>query len=168
MSNPAHQQFVQSLDLELVMPGTVIGIPCFNEEQFIAGTLISALRQFDDASDLEIHISDNCSTDETLQRIESVIDALPKYASKVHVHRQASTTSVDTNFWSVFVTTDSEFFLWLGAHDQISSQYLFHKVGHLVANPATSMFCGTHKALNTSGNATLNPINYDFKQSTSF
>ena len=146
------------------MPRTVIGIPCFNEEQFITGTLISALQQFDDASDLEIHISDNCSTDETLQRIESVIQALPKYAGKVHLQRQVSTTNVEANFWSVFDTTDSEFFLWLGAHDQISSQYICRGVDHLVANPTTSMFCGTHKALDTSGNATLNPINYDFSQ----
>ena len=37
-----------------------IGIPVYNEEKFVRQTLISAIRQLDNYSDLEIILSDNC------------------------------------------------------------------------------------------------------------
>ena len=47
------------------MPKVVIAIPCLNEDKYIAGTILSAMRQLDAYSDLEIWVSDSGSTDGT-------------------------------------------------------------------------------------------------------
>ena len=57
------------------MAKIAIGIPAYNEEQFIAQTLVSAIQQFEHYSDLEILISDNNSEDETVSEIEKTIEA---------------------------------------------------------------------------------------------
>ena len=58
------------------MPKVVIGIPCFNEDQYIAGTLLSAIQQLDEYTDLEIWISDNKSTDNSVSKVEAVLEAV--------------------------------------------------------------------------------------------
>jgi glycosyltransferase involved in cell wall biosynthesis len=52
------------------MPKVVIGIPCFNEDQYITDTLLSAIQQLDEYTDLEIWISDNKSTDNSVSKVE--------------------------------------------------------------------------------------------------
>ena len=146
------------------MARIAIGIPCFNEESFIAGTLISALQQAEHASDIEILVSDNASDDATVERIEGVLQAMPSNAHRVRLLQQRENLGVEANFWRVFDGSDSEFFLWLGAHDQISKDYVSRGLEHLQSTPETSMFCGRHKTMAVGGEVTDQPIFYDFNQ----
>jgi len=146
------------------MARIAIGIPCFNEEAFIAGSIISALRQAEQTPDIEIIVSDNKSTDQTVEKIEAVLEAMPKNAPKVRLFKQQDNMGVERNFWHVFDHSDSELFLWLGAHDQISAGYVSNGLDHLQANSTTSMFCGGHKTLALSGAVIEQPIIYDFNQ----
>ena len=146
------------------MARIAIGIPCFNEEAFIAGSIISALRQAEQTPDIEIIVSDNKSTDQTVEKIEAVLEAMPKNAPKVRLFKQQDNMGVERNFCHVFDHSDSELFLWLGDHDQISAGYVSTGLDQLKANSTTSMYCGGHKTLALSGAVIEQPIIYDFNQ----
>ena len=143
------------------MPKVVIAIPCFNEGKYIAGTLLSAIRQLDAYSDLEIWISDSGSTDDTLLRIESVLDAIESVKKRFTLIKNGVG---DNNFWRLFDDTDSEFFIWLGGHDQISQGYVQLGVAHMMQNSATGLFCGAHKGLTPDGKLFDKEVKYDFSQ----
>ena len=83
------------------MPKVAIGIPCFNEEKYIAGTLLSAIQQLDEYSDLEIWVSDNKSTDSSISKIESVLDAVKSAGNHVTLVEREGIRALD-NFWYLF------------------------------------------------------------------
>lgn len=94
---------------------TTIAIPAYNEERFIARTLESALFQAD-----EIIISDNASTDGTSEICK-------RYAQKynhIRYHRNQSTITVMQNFYQCVSMTDNPYFMFLGAHDLLSHNYV--------------------------------------------
>lgn len=94
---------------------TTIAIPAYNEERFIAHTLESALFQAD-----EIIISDNASTDETSEICKY-------YAQKydhIKYHRNENTITVMQNFYQCVSMTDNPYFMFLGAHDLLSHNYI--------------------------------------------
>ena len=145
------------------MPKVAIGIPCFNEEKYIAGTLLSAIQQLDEYSDLEIWVSDNKSTDSSVSKIESVLDAVKSAGSQVTLVEQEGIRALD-NFWYLFDATDSEYFMWLGGHDQISRGYIQRGVTHMTQSLATGLFCGAHRGLTADGHSYEQEIKYDFSQ----
>lgn len=145
------------------MPKVTIGIPCFNEDKYIAGTLLSAIGQLDAYSDLEILISDNGSTDDTLLKIEGVLDAIKSTNNHVTQLKPKGLSPID-NFWHLFDNADSEFFMWLGGHDQISQAYIQLGVAHMTQNSDTGLFCGAHKGLTDKGELFDQEVKYDFSQ----
>ena len=146
------------------MAKMAIGVPCFNEEEYIAGTTLSAIRQLDDFTDLEILISDNNSTDNSVSKIEGVIEATKTDGKQVALIKHAESLTSTENFWHLFDTTDSEFFIWLGGHDQLSKGYARHAVSHMTDHSETGLFCGAHKGLTTDGNLFEQEVKYDFSQ----
>ena len=149
------------------MARVAIGIPTFNEEIFIASTLESALKQFEHFSDLEIFISDNCSEDNTISQIENVLENSKVKKSSVKVIKNSVNHGAKSNFWRVFDSSDSEFFLWLGSHDQISENYISHGIQHMLEKPETSMFCGTHKGLTAKNELIEQDVLYNFNHDNS-
>lgn len=145
------------------MPKVVIGIPCFNEDQYIAGTLLSAIQQLDEYTDLEIWISDNKSTDNSVSKVEAVLEAVKSAVNHVTLVEQEGMSASD-NFWYLFDATDSELFMWLGGHDQISKGYIQRGVTHITQSSDTGLFCGAHKGLTVDGNLFDQEVVYDFSQ----
>lgn len=146
------------------MARIAIGIPVFNEEKYVASTLATIIQQLDDFLDIEIWVSDNGSSDRSFNEIESVVNSFSQANNAIKLVRHPVNLGADFNFWYVFDNSDSELFLWVGAHDQLSKGYVAHGVRHMLANPDTSMFCGTHKALSASGQQSDHDVNYDFSQ----
>ena len=144
-----------------------IGIPVYNEEKFIRQTLISAFRQLDNYSDLEIILSDNCSTDDTLVEVERTIEQFSRHKTSIKFMKQRINKGASTNFWQTFDNSDSEFFLWLGAHDQLSNEFVAKAISCLSQKPDISMFSGTHKAMNETGKVFDDNINYQFTSENS-
>ena len=143
------------------MAKLAIGIPCYNEEQHIEGTLLSAIQQLDGFSDLEIFISDNQSIDNSVLKIEGTLDAIKSAKNHVTLTNQEKHIAANENFWHVFDNTDSEFFMWLGGHDQISAGYVYRGVTHMTQCLKTGLFCGAHRAIG-EGSAFDNVAKYDF------
>lgn len=59
-------------------PGVTIIIPCFNEEDWIERTIISCVNQDYPLDKLEIIVVDDCSTDDSYQKIIEVVETLKK------------------------------------------------------------------------------------------
>ena len=146
------------------MARVAIGIPVFNEEVYIRETLRSVLRQFESFSDIEICVSDNSSTDSSLDEVEKAIDDFSSTSSRVLVLKNSSNQGAHFNFWNVFDNTDSEYFLWIGAHDQISPNYIAEGVKKLDVNSNVAMCCGVHKLLDATGNTVEKEVKYEFSQ----
>lgn len=146
------------------MAQIAIGIPCFNEEKYIAGTVLSAIRQFDDFTDLEVLISDNNSTDNSVAKIEGILEATNIDGNQVTLIKQTKSLSGHDNIWHLYDNTDSEFFMWLGGHDQLSKEYVHHAVTHMTHHSKTGLFCGEHKGLTTDGKLFERNVSYDFAQ----
>ena len=66
-------------------PGVSIIIPCYNEEEWIARTIISALDQDYPADKLEVIIVDDKSRDNSLKVIEQTLESLYKEGERFHV-----------------------------------------------------------------------------------
>ena len=141
-----------------------IGIPVYNEERYIADTLTSVIRQLDDYPDINIVISENGSTDKTLKNIETTLSQNDKHLNSIKLIKQNQNKGAYFNFWNTFDHCDSEFFLWVGAHDIISKRYVLQGVEHMSNYPSFSMFCGQHKALSSKGDLNEQKVEYDFSQ----
>lgn len=146
------------------MSRVAIGIPVFNEEKYIAKTILSVLSQFEDSPDLEILISDNGSTDNSVREIEATLNLFPKLCSSVRLTKHSTNLGADFNFWHVYDETDSDYFLWVGAHDQISKGYVSLGSKCLKESPDVSMFCGKHQAITPDDQVMEQEIEYDFSQ----
>ena len=96
----------------------IIGIPAYNEEKFILETLSSLIQQT--WKDFSVVISDNASTDNT----ESVCREVCSLDNRFHYVRQPKNIGASKNFWFLYETSESPYFMWLGAHDVIDPSYL--------------------------------------------
>ncbi len=93
-------------------PKVSIGIPVFNGAKTLAKTIEAAINQ--DYTNLEIIISDNCSTDGT----QAIAEAFQSRDSRIKYIRQEKNYGMTNNFSKVFEYATGEFFMW-AAHDDL-------------------------------------------------
>lgn len=99
-------------------PLVSIGCPVFNGEGKIESALDSIMSQ--DYNNLEIVISDNGSTDKTLEIVE-------RYASsdkRIVVFSSKTNHGLRWNFERVLVESSGEYFMWLAHDDWIGPQFI--------------------------------------------
>ncbi len=94
------------------MPKVSIGLPVFNGERYVEDSVRSVLDQT--FTDFELIISDNASTDRTVEIIEKVVDGDPR----VVVLRNDVNRGAAWNYNNVFEQSNGEFFRW-HAHDDL-------------------------------------------------
>ncbi len=99
-------------------PYVTIGIPAYNEERYLRKTIESALGQT--YRNIKIIISNNLSNDSTGQ----IAEDFARLDNRVSVIHQPSHVNVEQNFRSLLNIADTEYFVWLGGHDIISSVYI--------------------------------------------
>lgn len=100
------------------IPAVTIGIPVYNEEKYIAQTLLSAVGQT--YQDIRILVSDNASTDSTFEIIQDIANQY----SNIKVIRQPHNIGATANFEYVMQLADTEYFCWLGGHDILEKEYI--------------------------------------------
>jgi glycosyltransferase involved in cell wall biosynthesis len=110
-----------------------VGIPCYNEEKYIARAIESVVNQ--SFQDIEIIISDNCSTDGTSAIIKHYLDV----DSRITYHRQPHFVYAYTNFRYLLKKSKSKYFTWLAADDFFHPKWLEVAVNFLEANPEVIM-----------------------------
>lgn len=113
-----------------------VGVPVYNEENYIQETIRSLKIQ--DIDDVKFLVSDNCSTDRTLDIIQDEIAGDERF----EIFRQPTNVGAGDNFAFLFEQSRSVLFMWLGAHDYLSPRYLSAVIERFDADSSLSMVCG--------------------------
>lgn len=145
------------------MAKITIAIPVFNEERYIRKTIESALSQFKSYDDLELIISDNASNDKTLYEIHNAIDAYGNDNNKIKLLNNEKNIGAGANFWKLFDSTNSKYFMWLGAHDLLSKDFIMNGIDFLTNNSDYSLFSGAHLSINEEDAIENKEILYNFE-----
>jgi len=110
-------------------PRASIGLPVRNGEQSIGRAIESVLGQ--SFGDLELVISDNASTDATLELCRSYAERDPR----VRVFPNEENIGLLRNYNRVVELSTGEYFRWLGADDWLEPRYLEKTIAVLDARP---------------------------------
>ena len=111
-----------------------IGLPVYNGAEYMAEALDGILAQ--SFSDFELIISDNASTDAT-------VDICADYArrdSRIRLHRQSSNLGAAPNYNFVFEQSQGEYFKWAAHDDRFSPDFIERCVEVLDQDP-TCVLC---------------------------
>src|SRR2546421_4318788 len=117
-------------------PLVTIGLPTYNRASEVERGIESALAQ--DYCNLELVISDNCSTDHT----QLVCERFCAQDNRVRYIRQPTNRGPKANFLEVLRLARGEFFMWLGDDDWLDSSYVSQCAQKLIENPDYSLVCG--------------------------
>lgn len=78
-------------------PSVSIIIPCFNEEEWIDRTILSCINQDYPVDKLEVIVVDDCSTDNSVERIKETIDTLYNEAERFETKKRLKYFVQDQN-----------------------------------------------------------------------
>jgi len=126
-------------------PKVVILIGAYNEGRYIEKTLNSLLCQ--SYSDFKVLISDNCSSDETYQICKGYAERDERFV----LHRQKKNIGGSKNWEFVITSSDSEYFMVLGAHDYLSCDYVSTQVKLMDQNPEYVLSYSYTQQINEDG-----------------
>ncbi|OOG59666.1 glycosyltransferase family 2 protein [Rhodanobacter sp. C03] len=119
---------MQEVKPDSVYPLMTIGIPVFNEERFIDSALSSLRSQ--DYPNLEIIISDNASTDRTLEICQRHASEDPR----IRIESAVENRGVIANFQHAVDLASGAYFMWGSGHDLWTSHLVSECVALLEAN----------------------------------
>jgi glycosyltransferase involved in cell wall biosynthesis len=122
-----------------------IGLPVYNGEVYLRQALDSIINQ--DYINLEIIISDNCSTDKTK-------DICLEYASqdsRIQYYRQERNIGAIANFNYVLALAKGVFFNWVACDDFLAPSYILKCVNKLQEYPSAIGCCSDINFINEDG-----------------
>jgi len=127
-------------------------VGCFNEAKYIQKCLLSLKDQ--DSSDFEVIISDNASTDTTIEKILESIHGDERF----RLHKQLENIGAAKNAKFLLDQVQSEFVMFLGAHDYLSKGYIRNCLAEIKRNPKISISIAPTIAIDENGK----PFESDF------
>lgn len=138
-------------------PLVTIGLPTYNRPDGLQKCIESIASQT--YANLEIIISNNCSTD---IRVQSIIDAFADSDSRVRAIRQPVNIGLEENFNAVFAASSADYFIWMSDDDYFDPDYVEKCVLFLENNKSYVLCSGVAKYY--SGNQylfdeTMFPVN---------
>ncbi|MCO5235541.1 MAG: glycosyltransferase family 2 protein [Chitinophagaceae bacterium] len=122
------------------LPRITVGVPTYNRPDGLKKCLQSISRQT--YANLEIIISNNCSTNE---QVQPVIDAFASADSRVKVITQSTNIGLEENFNAVFAASTTDYFIWMSDDDYFDPDYIEKCVQFLNNNPDYVLCSGTAK-----------------------
>ena len=99
-------------------PKVSLGIPIYNESEFLEETLDSLLNQT--YKDIEIIAIDNNSTDKSFE----ILKKYSKKDKRLRIYQNKYNIGQSANFNLVFEKSEGEYFSWIGAHDKYEKNYV--------------------------------------------
>jgi glycosyltransferase involved in cell wall biosynthesis len=115
------------------MPLVSVGVFLYNEERFVRESLGALLQQ--DYPNLEIIISDNCSTDNTA----AICRELTASDERIRFIRQESNIGAAANSIQVLAEASGRYFMWASGHDLWSANLVTECVKTLEARSAAAI-----------------------------
>lgn len=135
-----------------------IGIPVYNEGKYLALTIESVLKQ--DYSNFNLLIIDDCSIDNSL----SIAEYYEKLDPRVKVYKNSPKKTFLENWEAPLRGCNTKYFIWLGGHDIITPDYLFHAISILENDNTIAMAYPGAITIDADGNFIKKIIdNYDTK-----
>lgn len=121
------------------MPKVVFWMPVYNEGKYLANTINTVLNQTH--TDVSLIISDNFSTDNSREIINTYMKAFPGI---VLWEPPAHCASLDhmTFIWERLQKIDADFFIHVGGHDWMDKRYVERLLAGYAANPDAALVCG--------------------------
>lgn len=113
-----------------------VGIPVYNEAEYLARTLDSLKAQT--YGEVKYLVCDNHSTDGSWDLIQDRCAGDGRFV----LHRHGENIGAAKNSEFLFRHSKSEYFMWLGAHDYVSSALLEKSVRCLEENPDVALAAG--------------------------
>src|SRR5690348_9253149 len=104
----------RTADIPVEMAPLTVGLPVYNGARYLPSALEALVAQT--YTDLDIVISDNCSTDET----EEICRAFAAGDERIRYIRRAENRGAAWNFNSVATEGDSPYFKWAAADDVLA------------------------------------------------
>jgi len=126
-------------------PALFIGMPVYNEQQFITDALSDLIHQ--DYPHFTLLISDNGSTDGTSE----IGQGFANQHDNVEYQRLDTNIGAAGNFQRVLEQADGRYFMWASGHDRWDANYLSECVQLLEANPKASLAFGTGDWIDADG-----------------
>ena len=126
-------------------PLVSIGMPLYNEARFIEASLRSILAQ--DYPNLEIIISDNASTDETVGICQNLVGE----RGNVVLHQFDNNRGVTENFRYVLSAAKGKYFMWGSGHDLWASNLISESVALLEVTPTAVIAFGSSTWIDEHG-----------------
>jgi glycosyltransferase domain-containing protein len=121
-------------------PLVTIGLPTYNRPDGLLKVLTSIKRQT--YTNLEIIISDNCSTNE---RVQQIIQEFTAADSRVQSIRQSINIGLESNFNFVFEKSTADYFIWMSDDDYFDDNYIEECISFLETNPEYMLCSGIAK-----------------------
>lgn len=126
-----------------------IGIPCYNEAAYIEQCLSSVLNQKGNIN-FALVIADNGSTDGTVERIKAFLNVNKNLQSRTRLILNSENNGPLATFSQVYEAADTEFFMWLGAHDCLTPDFLLETLPLIQGNSECSMASGIPLGINST------------------
>jgi glycosyltransferase involved in cell wall biosynthesis len=142
-----------------VNPLVTIGIPAFNSEKTISAAIESVLQQ--DYENLEVIVSDNFSTDSTLDICESFKKSDPR----VTVLAQSKNIGAVSNFKFLLERANGAYFCWLGSDDRFAPEHIGLSVG-LLREDSDLIGCMAQAIFDFEISTEIKPQTYHFSTSS--
>lgn len=145
------------------LPLVTVGIPTFNRPEGLQRTLDSILAQT--YSNLQVIISDNCSTDAT------VLPILEKYAAldkRVQFTVQKENLSIVPNFQYLLNKAQGEYFMWAADDDNWDKNFIEVCVQGMEEDKEVALCMTDLQIVGMDGEARLSKLNRGFMQDNLF
>jgi FkbM family methyltransferase len=130
-----------------------IGIPCYNEAAYIEQCLSSVLNQKGNKN-YSVVIADNASTDGTVELIKAFLKRNENLNSRTRLILNSENKGPLATFSQVYEAADTQFFMWLGAHDCLTPDFLSETLPLIESNLDCSMATGIPLGINFNHNYT--------------
>lgn len=127
-------------------PKVTIGLPTYNGGRKILKAVTSVFNQ--DYDNLEIIISDNCSTDSDTEEICRGLSQ--RYPEVIKYFRQPVNRGVSSNYQFVLDHASGDYFMWIADDDTLAHGILKKYVEFLSGNPEYTLVSGQVKYWNGS------------------
>ena len=135
-----------------------IGIPAFNSEKTISAAIQSVLQQ--DYENLKMIVSDNFSTDATLE----ICEGFKRNDPRVTVIAQSNNIGAVNNFKFLLERANGTYFCWLGSDDRFAPEHIGLSVA-LLQKESDLIGCMARAIFDYEVSTDIKPATYHFGSS---
>jgi glycosyltransferase involved in cell wall biosynthesis len=137
-------------------PLVTVGIPVYNDEKYLSAAIGDILAQTH--CNLEIVISDNCSTDGT----EDICRGYASRDARIRYVRQEYNLGQHGNFRYLLDSARGEYFMWAASDDRWHPEFIARMVGSLAGEPTAAVAFCPYSEIDERGVLLAGDYRFDF------